>query len=327
MTTSKHLSRLIIVLSLGLMASCTTGLPTKTIGDARIVVRGTAYETPTPAPTETPTPDPQSEYPGVTIDQIFPLVSYSSFNDKTGVDTTRLINALGYDLEIKGFAPIAIKKESRTLFRFKTLFSDEYHETVVGRSHLLGPQSNEIYVAAVGPGAVCCTNYWIVDVTSSKPRLIFQGEEHGRFRDAIEIFDQDGDGMYELAQSDSCFRYFMERCGTCSPEPKAAFKYDPKRGRYLPARGVRQDFVKAWMTRAENKVKTQYKALQQKPDPSVEFEMNDQVLELFVQMLHIGEEKDGWAFFRKYYSDQTPELMKEIKWRLKKCEFYQALRK
>src|SRR5688572_14487402 len=150
-----------------------------------------------------PTPATQQiedKYPGVTIDQRFPIISEHSFGDK-GTDKLKFdVSVLGLTIQVSGFAPKVLRRKSVKLLSFKTRQPPDYWSNLVGTSSLLGEASSEIYVVSTGPGAVCCTNYWVVDVSSKKPKLIFRSEDFGNFREPMEIFDHDDDGVFELVQ-------------------------------------------------------------------------------------------------------------------------------
>lgn len=151
------------------------------------------------------TPNDDTTYPGKTIDEIFPFIAEHDFMEENFKGKTYSEKVDKFEITIKNFAPKMIIKDGKTIFNFKTLYPNEYHSNLIGVSHLLGKNSKQIYVVSGGPGGVCCTNYWITEVSGKTPRNIFRSEDFGSFRDAMEIFDADGDGIYELVQFDSAF--------------------------------------------------------------------------------------------------------------------------
>lgn len=275
-----------------------------------------------------PTPQPlESVYPGTTIDQVFPILSDRSFSGGDDAKKRALIPIQGFEIEVNEFAPITLRRGKSTLLKFKTMSSDGYWSNLVGASHLLGKNSNQIYIVSTGPGAVCCTNYWIVDINNSTPREIFRSEEFGRFRDPMELFDDDGDGIYELVQMDSCFRYFMGDCGTCSPQPRVTFKFDPGTYSYKPAAGIMQDFAKETLVNLENQLAEMASVSKQTEDTQKRHELESIAFDCFVQRLHLGEEEAAWNLFKTYIPKPSKEMMAEIENRLKNCEFYQTLKR
>ncbi|MEK7854650.1 MAG: hypothetical protein AAB288_01055, partial [Acidobacteriota bacterium] len=157
-------------------------------------VAAIAQESPSPEP-ETKSDSLQSEYPGKTIDQVFPIVEGHDLQDLEYKDKTFNVSAAGYEVEISRYKPQFLKKDSRRVLKFQVPF-DAYWSNLVGVSKLLGPDSQQIYVVATGPGAVCCTNHWVVDITSGNPKIIFRSQDFGSFRQPMEVFDANKDGIY-----------------------------------------------------------------------------------------------------------------------------------
>ena len=143
----------------------------------------------------------------------------------------------------------------------------------------------------------------------------------------MEIFDADGDGVYELAQFDSCLRYFLEDCGSCSPEPRAYFKYDSNLKQYSPAKGVVQDFVREYMEITDRTVREKYPKLKESGKLSADVDFYRNVLSHVADLLHMGEEKKAWKFFDEFYDDSSGKARKELKGRLSACRYYQALQR
>jgi hypothetical protein len=263
-------------------------------------------------------------YEGKTIDQIFPVVSDHDFMEEEFRGKRFEVNAAGYTLVIRDFRPHYIEKESKRLLRFSTLEKTGYWSSLVGVSSLLGRNSKQIYVAVTGPGAVCCTHYWIVDVTDTRPRTIYRSEDFGDFRDAMEIFDNEGDGVFELVQFDSCMRYFRDDCGSCSPEPRAYFAFDKKKKTYKPAKGLMQDFVRASMKETEKGLEEKFRQLGEPEDATIRWELTRWTLSYVADLLHLGLERKAWKIFDRYDGDLKDR--RELKRRLRSCRFYQALR-
>lgn len=276
-----------------------------------------------------PTPEStiEKKYPGKMIDEVFPIQFERSFIDK-GIDKEVVTTQVDdFELKTRGFTPISLSQHKEEIFYFRPTSYEGYWSNLAGTASLLGRDAKQIYLVATGPGAVCCTNYWIVDVSLKKPRLIFSSEAYGRFRDAMEVFDSDNDGVYELVQFDSCFRYFMEECGTCTPEPRVVFKYDSRYQKYLPAAGIMQDFVKEAMLNTEKDIKEKYEAWKNGKDDNLKFDLHGIVLDHAVQLMHFGKEKEGWRFLKTYDPLYDRKLEKEVQGRLKGCLFFKHLPK
>lgn len=328
---------LIILIVLFILASCSVNTPipqAKDTGPSTDATTTTAYKfdginAPADVANDTEPSQQEREYPGKTIDMIFPPEPERVIEigpDRTPADKAMAI--AGYIVHTKGNMPLRLEKNGRTLLRLRTENDwDTYHSFFVAEAKLLGKSSKQLYIVALGPGAVCCTNYWIVDIAGRSPRIIFKSEEYGAFRDPMEIFDADGDGIYELVQYDSVFRYFAGDCGSCSPEPKAYFKYDTKKRRYLPAKGIAEDFALAGMRKTQQWLAEKRVELKASKDPGLAIDMSKTALSLTADLLYLGQTKKAWNVFDTYVTDPKGELRKEMQWDLRQSKFYQALRR
>lgn len=175
----------------------------------------------TPSPTPEIASEAEPKYLGTAIDQVFPPTTHISAIDNNDHEKDYSVEVAGFLLKVEEYVPRTLEHNGRAVFKFKEREAGGYWGTLVGSSQLRGSGSKEIYTVVSGPGGVCCTNYSIVNISSGRPKSIFHSEDFGGFRDPMEIFDAEGDGIYELMQFDSCFRYFMDDCGSCSPEPRA----------------------------------------------------------------------------------------------------------
>lgn len=271
--------------------------------------------------------EPSPDYPGKTIDDIFPITAHYSAIDDDGREKEMAVDVAGFSEVVRNYVPVDLRKNGRIEFRFKKREVEGYWGTLVGLAHLRGPNQSEIYTVVSGPGGVCCTNYSIVDISSSKPRSIFHSEDFGSFRNPMEIFDAEGDGVYELVQFDSCFRYFMDDCGSCSPEPRAYFKYDRRSHEYKPTAGLIQDFVKQQLTETETWLKEKDEERRQTKSISIQADVQRALRAYVVDLLYVGEEKRAWQTFDKYADDSAKEVRGEIKRILRSCKFYQQLKR
>jgi hypothetical protein len=268
---------------------------------------------------------PETTYEGKSIDELFP--EEARFSSIEGKDTDKGKHELsigGYSLEFDDFRPLVLRTNKKTVFSFQTKYKKDYWSLGAGVAHLLGQNSRQIYVGNTGPGGVCCSNYWIVDMTGNQPRLIFSTEEWGGFRDAIEIFDTDDDGTYELAHFDSCFRYIFDDCGTCTPEPRVAWRYDVRTRRYLPAKHLMQGFARAELDQEKNSLKAPPIKPGESDDLREAYDRRRTALDVFAQLMHLGVESEAWTILNKYYKPSKKELA-EINQRLAACPYYQFL--
>lgn len=270
----------------------------------------------------------ENAYPGISIDQQFPLIANHDFQETDLKEKIYFVNADDFQITVKNLAPKIISKNGKAVFKYKTIYPSDYHSNLVGVSQLLGRNSKEIYVVTNGPGAVCCTNYWIADVSKGKPRNIFRSEDFGGFRDAMEVFDADGDGVYELVQFDAAFRYFMDDCGSCSPEPRAVFKYNKRTRTYLPAKGIQQDFVEESLAKTGKWLEETFNKLKKENDVGLELDFKRSSLAYIVDLFYLGETRKAWKTFDRYFDGwfEKEKIRAEIKHRLKQSKFYQTLK-
>ncbi len=264
----------------------------------------------------------EAKYPGASMASVFPVVSSISTIDDNGADEYAELTADDYSVKVKHYLPMSLSKNGQDIFKFRGREIGGYWATGMGISALTGPAAKEVYVVVSGPAAVCCTNYSIIDVSSAKPKSIFHSEEFGSFRDPMEVFDAEGDGVYEIMQFDTCFRYFMDDCGSCTPQPRAYFKFDPRSQRYLPAIGVLQDFVRTDLESTENWIAERSEELKQTGDLKSDVDFRRTVLSHVADLLHIGERSRAWRIFDNYYDDPNQAARNEIKARLAACKFY-----
>ncbi len=284
----------------------------------------TGTTTPILQPLPSSTPE-EAKYPGLTIDQVFPIKEHFSSIDDSGPEAEMSADAAGYTVKIKEYVPRALQKNKTIVFTFKPRREREgYWATLVGVSHLTGADRTEIYTVVSGPGGVCCTNYSIIAVSGEIPTTIYHSEDFGSFRGPMEIFDADQDGVYELVQFDACMRYFLDDCGSCSPEPRVHFKYDRIRREYVPTAGIQQDFVKEEMNRIEKLIGDKSAEFQKTGDLGIKLELVRMTLSYVADLLHVGAEKKAWTIFDKYSGNKMEKT--EILSRLAGCKFYRSIR-
>ncbi len=270
--------------------------------------------------------DQENSYPGKTIDMVFPLTVDVSREDLNEKQHGKFAQS-GFSVNTKGLMPTTLVRNGKRVLTFDTAYEwDSYRGFLLGESKLVGLKSKQLYIISTGPGGPCCTNYWIVDITKQTPKLIFRSEEFGGFRDPMEIFDADDDGIYELMQFDTCFRYFNDDCGSCSPEPRAYFKYDPSRKKYLPTKGIVQDFVKEDLKSTEKWLVEKLLEMKSSANTNLQFDINRTAISYAADLFYIGEDKKGWKIFNRYVDDPHGKLKQEMKDRLAGCKFYQALK-
>ncbi len=316
----------VLILMLFCLAACSSRVQTLAISPPLAAV-----PTPTSAPDFFSQPLPDD--PGTYIDEVFPpLTHHDSSMEEDNADTSFDFKYENYLLKIKKNVPQVLLKNGKRWFEYKA-DRESYRTNVIGISRLLGKAKKQLYFVNVGSGAVCCTNYWIVDISSARPKEIYRTEDYGgSLGDPIELFDADGDGVYEMVQAVYAFRYMLDECGTCSPQPRAVLKYDRRAGKYLPAK----DIYPPWAAKIWKEEKARViKAFREKKfdGEGIDRGYSRTVVDLLTHFIYRGREKEAWAFFDKYYvrdgtnyNDKSKtRVRREIKYIINHCRFYQAL--
>lgn len=243
--------------------------------------------------------EPTSSYPGVTIDQKFGIIEYRHFLESDLMGRVSTFSAGGFEIEFKGFAPQQITRKGKTALRIKKRES-EYTSLTVGTASLTGDDSKQIFILT-HTGAVCCSSFWLIDISNGKPSTIFQSEDYDYYRGGMEIFDANHDGIYELSLFDSSFRYILDDCGSCSPEPRAVFKYDKKKRKYLPSTGIQQEFVLESFREREQWFAETFEKMKDQQNLNERYNFHRGVRAFTVDLLYFGDERRAWRVFDKYY--------------------------
>lgn len=319
---------LLFSLSLLLLAGCTDrvrqiaskSLPLPVSVDSQVVT--------SPTPTPEPDPSPDETYPGVDISDEFPQLEYGSTLEPNRLETKRsgqhVVKVGRARLSFVDYTPTSVSIGNNSA-EIQTRHPGEYWGYAVGKGDFLGKGSEVVYIYIDGPGVVCCNQTILIDVSRPIPRVIFRSEDDGGFKWGTEIFDAEGDGVFELVKWDTSFRYFMDDCGSCSPEPKAVFKYDKRLGKYIPAKGLRQDFEAENLKQDEERIKKQF-ALWKSGSPEMSYDLGRSVKAHVVDLLWTGEEEKAWQFFELYAPFDKDEVKKAMKAQLRSCDYYQAIR-
>ena len=138
--------------------------------------------------------------------------------------------------------------------------------------------------------------------------------------------DIDGDGDWELEFETTSFNFFGVGFAY-SPMPVAWFKYDHALGRYLPANDLCFAETDKQLQEYRTKLGKQRWEHDGWPAPPHQ-ELRQAVLQVVLAHLYAGHEREGWAFFDRYFpkemqAEQKPLIQK----RLGEDPFLQDLRR
>lgn len=316
-----------MVLGLALLAACKgAGVRAEKRGGANNHSESVApFVMPAATPDLASEPVREKPYPGRDLHEVFPFMAEHTFGEDELVGKPYSVAVDDLKVNFKNFAPKSISRNQQTLLRFKPDSNTEYISNWVGKSHLLGLGSTEIYVSA-GNGGICCGEDWIADVTNGRARIIFHSDDWGRFYGSLEIFDAEGDGVYEIVDFDASFRYVAGLLGVSSPYPRAVFRYDPREGRYLPAPRLQQDFVMQAMEEDEKWIVDASRGIDTKPVNTPEqFKVN--LLSQVVDLLFMGKERQAWAMLNRYCPlDELKAIRTELREKAAKSPYLQAIK-
>ena len=128
--------------------------------------------------------------------------------------------------------------------------------------------------------------------------MIFDGPRWavGREGDDIGVVDLDGDGVYEITVPIADFYELQDKMSMSQiPLPVIIFKYDPFRGRYLPANSRFKGYALEGTTTSA--------------DIGTEDQLQHRsiVLHTTLALIYAGKRKDGWRYFNQSYKLEDKE--------------------
>lgn len=167
----------------------------------------------------------------------------------------------------------------------------------------LGHSTKQLFISQDVPRRGC---QWVVSLYP-RFKVIFDGHKLGVGREASDLgaVDLDHDGVYEIVAPITDFYAFHDKMSMSKiPLPDIIFKYQPKKEKYLPANSV----FKADVLEGLVKVPTVNKTLK------IEFQHRAAVLSNLLTYIYVGEKKQGWDFYDKYYQlDDKEEIRRRVK--------------
>jgi hypothetical protein len=182
-----------------------------------------------------------------------------------------------------------VRRNRRTLSTFDSgLSSPLVNSTEFGLFPFLGGKTKQLVVSQDLPRT---GTQWVA-AFSRRFRIIFDGPAWrvGRESDDMGIIDLDHDGVCEITVPITDFYGLQDKMSMAQiPLPEIVFKYDPKRGKYLPANQRFQDYELEGTADLEN-VST-----------GDEFSHRSIILGRFLDLIYAGKQKDAWDYFERAY--------------------------
>ena len=208
---------------------------------------------------------------------------------------------------------VVLKRRGRVVAKFDGLESGVGVATEFGAFPFLGGGTKQLAVSLTVPRG---GRHWVVDLSSARPRVLFDSLTYGVGREELCVIDLDNDGTYEISMPVTAFYMFENMSMAETPLPEIVFKYDAKARRYFPANRLFPDY-------SLRGIDEDIKAL--KPDNATY--MSDR-LDILLRYVYAGREREGWDFFeRAYERADRDELKKKIASELSEERVYRFLRR
>lgn len=189
-----------------------------------------------------------------------------------------------------------------------------------GLVKLLRGDSKQVAVEVYSGGAHCCANDWIVSVDPEFRVLMdTEGDVHG-MNDAVDV---DGDGNYEFSINTITFDYYRTPYAW-SPHGSVWFMYEPQSGKFVPANDRCFDEIKKQV----DLIVADLRAGSWKSDLDPDHELRREVLDVVIDYLYAGHDREAWAFFDVAYpAEDRDDVKKEVMEYVSHEPFYEALQK
>jgi hypothetical protein len=216
-----------------------------------------------------------------------------------------------------------IKKNGRVLAKFDSphLHGGLMNATNIGLFPFLGGKTKQLIISQTLPRT---GKHWIVDLTAN-PKVLFDSGDYEVGREEIWAVDLDGDGVYEVGlYVTSFYGAFNQLSVMNTPLPTVVFRYEKRAGRYLPANHRFQDYL---LEGIETEIKNLPTEIGLLPSSAGELYLARR-LDVLLQFIYAGKEKEGWEFFDKAYTLPDADKIKAIvKEELQKAPAYKFIRK
>ena len=156
-------------------------------------------------------------------------------------------------------------------------------------------------------------------------KVLFDSGDYEVGSEEVYAVDREGDGVYEINLFVTSFYGAFNQLSVAStPLPIVVFRYDKQAGRYLPANHRYRDYL---LEGIETEIKNLPTEISPLPSSAGERYLARR-LDVLLQTLYAGKEKEGWEFFDKAYTLPDADKIKAIvKEELRKAPAYKFIRK
>lgn len=228
-------------------------------------------------------------YSSYLVKRLYKMVKVSDGDETSG-------RAKSVDIEVS-YAKLTHK--GKVVANFDNgLYHPTGNSTSFGLSSLLGTQTKQLVVSqSIHRGG----DHWIVGMDPSA-RVIFNSSEWGVSGENLRAVDVDYDGIDEILAEVPAFYELQDKLAVSEiPLPEVIFKYDVKARKYLPANLLHTDYLLRDINPADPRVR--------KPKDD-NFNHLAGVLDVTLQLIYAGNEKEGWAFYDNSYQLTDKEQIK-----------------
>ena len=292
-----------------------------------------------PKTVETPTPQPNDEK-AIAIEDIVAereSLKYEGYEVKRFL--TKKKDDDDNDSPVADINDVVLQKNGKALFKFEGVYYPTGNWIEFGLFSFLGDKKKQliIYETTNRYGRV-----WIV-ILSSKPKILFDSNDWGGFREFVYIEDIDKDGKYEISLQTEVALSFENLAHINVPQIGYDFKYDNKRERFLPTNERFQDFYSGGLNERISKIeplnsssgfdedlKKERDAISNSSRNSLngfDEEVIKDFIEIFLTYIYAGKENEAWEFFDKEYNLEDKESRKDkIKAVLSKDPIYKFVK-
>lgn len=216
------------------------------------------------------------------------IVSEKEFLDYNGYQISQFITQKTDDegSPTADIADAVLKKNGKQIIKFDGVYYPLGNQMQFGLFSLLKNKNEELLVY---DNSIRFGRFWVVNFDNDA-KLIFDSGDWGGFREWINFFDLENDGIYEFSMAQNNWLGFQSLASIDTPLMSIIFKYDKKTNKYLPANHKYRERTKSIVEEQSE---------ENASDKNLEFR---NVMENFLKYIYAGMETEAWSYFEKNYN-------------------------
>lgn len=205
-----------------------------------------------------------------------------------------------------------VKRGGKTVGAFAGTYTGLGNETAVGLFNFLGGEAKQLAISqTVSRGG----RHWLVRLTP-RYKVLFDSADYEVGREWVKITDMDRDGVAEIGLATVSFYTGFDYPMSMTPLPWGVFRYDSQTDSYLPANHDFQDVL----------LKDIEQRISKLPASGDKHNYLATRLDILLDYLYAGRERDGWEFFERAYDQPDKAKVKAtVKNVLRKNRAYQYI--